>query len=64
MDDNLQWVERDILEAFYNIAVDFRSGVIDDNTLKERILKAARRYERALGTETELHRQSDIAWKV
>jgi hypothetical protein len=64
MEENLQWVERDILDAFYNIAIDFRSGVIDDNTLKERILRAARRYERALGKETELHRQSDRAWKI
>jgi hypothetical protein len=64
MDEKLHWIESEILDAFYNIAIDFRSGVIDENTLKERILRAARRYERALGTETQLRGQSDLAWKI
>ncbi len=67
MGSELHWIEREILDAFYQIAVDFRSGVINDNTLKERILQAARRYERALGpaepfpTRESLKRE---AWKV
>jgi hypothetical protein len=64
MDERLHWVEREILDAYYNISLDFRSGAIDENTLKERILQAARRYERALGTEAEMGGRSDLTWKV
>ncbi len=63
MGDELHWIEREILDAFYQIAIDFRSGVIDENALKERILQAARRYERALGTG-QSHPEYTIAWKV
>ncbi|MEJ2313312.1 MAG: hypothetical protein P8Y85_00735 [Nitrospirota bacterium] len=62
-----QWVEREILDAFYQIAVDFRSGFINDNTLKERILQAARRYERALGPVEHVpadYNPEREAWKV
>ncbi len=64
MGDEIYRIEREILDAFYQIAVDFRSGAIDDNTLKERILQAARRYERALGTDELIPSGEDIAWKV
>ena len=64
MEERLHWIESEILDAFYNIAVDFRSGEIDENTLKELLLQAARRYERALGTETATGASTDIGWKV
>lgn len=64
MNDKLYWVEREILEAYYNISIDFRSGVIDEDTLKERILQAARRYERALGTEVQMSGPQESGWKV
>ncbi len=48
MNDTQHWLEREILDAFYKIATDFRSGVIDENTLKDRVLEAARRYERTI----------------
>lgn len=66
MGAELHWIEREILDAFYKIAIDFRSGVIDENTLKERILQAARRYERALGPGEPLprHKGDSFAWKV
>jgi len=57
-------IEREILDAFYKIAIDFRSGVIDDNELKERILQAARRYERALGTAEPHPGEGHFAWRV
>jgi|GEM_PF-878290 len=65
MEERLHWIESEILDAFYNIAVNFRSGEIDENTLKDRLLQAARRYERALGTEEAPDAGStDISWKV
>lgn len=64
MDAQLQWIEREILDAFYKISIDFRSGIIDDNTLKERILQAARRYERALGSGEGHLRHKEYDWKV
>ncbi|MGD2080947.1 MAG: hypothetical protein PVG55_02415 [Nitrospirota bacterium] len=67
MGSELHWVEREILDAFYQIAVDFRSGVISDNTLKERVLQAARRYERALGPVEPVPTRESLkhaAWKV
>jgi hypothetical protein len=64
MNPQLQWIEREILDAFYTISIDFRSGTIDDNTLKERILQAARRYERALGSEEVHSRHKEYDWKI
>lgn len=45
-------MEKEILEAFYSVVDDFRTGVIDDETLKEKVLMLAKRYDRHFKKET------------
>jgi hypothetical protein len=48
--DNLKTsIKEELLEAFYFLITDYRSGLIDDATLKERLLMLAERYERSVG---------------
>jgi hypothetical protein len=50
-------VKEELLEAFYFLISDHRSGLIDDTTLKERLLRLAERYERSVG----IHESEDQA---
>jgi hypothetical protein len=51
--DNLKAsIKEELLEAFYLLITDYRSGLIDDATLKERLLILAERYERSVGIYT------------
>ncbi len=50
-------VKEELLEAFYFLISDNRLGLIDDTTLKERLLRLAERYERSVG----IHASKDQA---
>ena len=49
MDNGNGSVKEELLEAFYFLISDHRLGLIDDATLKERLLRLAERYERSVG---------------
>lgn len=39
-------LNEELVEAFYFVVSDFKVGLIDDETLKERLFRLAERYER------------------
>lgn len=39
-------LNEELVEAFYFVVSDFKVGLIDDETLKERLFRIAERYER------------------
>ncbi|MGD1075687.1 MAG: hypothetical protein ABR903_06365 [Thermodesulfovibrionales bacterium] len=41
------WVKDELLQLFYTIVVDFRAGVINEETFREKLLRLAERYERS-----------------
>ncbi len=41
------WIKDELLQLFYSIVDDFRSGAISDEVFKERLLRLAERYERS-----------------
>lgn len=49
------WVETELLETFYLIVEEYKSGAIDEPTFHDRIYKIAERYGRHAGKE-ELNR--------
>ena len=53
------WILEELIEAFYNVITDFRHGIIDDNTMKEKLLKLAERYERSIG-QGRSEKQKDL----
>ena len=46
MNDSESWLKDELLQAFYNVIDDFRSGTIGEETFKETLLRLAERYER------------------
>ena len=50
---NQNWLDKEILELFYAIVQDHRSGVIDNKAFTDRLFKLADRYKRHIGTENE-----------
>ncbi len=45
------WVEKELLETFYLIVEEFKTGSIDENMFHDRIYKIAERYGRHAGKE-------------
>jgi len=45
------WVEKELLETFYLIVEEYKTGAIDENTFHDRIYKIAERYGRHVGKE-------------
>ena len=41
------WVKDELLQLFYAIVVDFRTGVISEETFRDKLLRLAERYERS-----------------
>lgn len=46
MNSSDNWLKDELLQAFYNVIDDFKTGLIDDGTFKERLLRLAERYRR------------------
>ena len=41
------WVKDELLQLFYATVVDFKTGVISEETFREKLLRLAERYERS-----------------
>ena len=41
------WIKDELLQLFYAIVVDFRTGVISEETFRDKLLRLAERYERS-----------------
>ncbi len=41
------WIKDELLQLFYTIVDDFRTGVISEDSFKERLVRLAERYERS-----------------
>ncbi len=51
MNDSSGWIEKDLLETFYLIVDEYKSGTIDEKTFFDRIFTLAERYGRHAGKE-------------
>jgi len=60
MNDSDSWLKDELLQAFYNVIDDFKSGVIDEKTFKERLLRLAERYERRFMDKELREKQGDL----
>ncbi len=47
MDNADYWIKDELLQLFYAIVDDFRTGVIGEDAFKERLVRLAERYERS-----------------
>lgn len=47
MNDADGWIKDELLQLFYTIVDDFRTGIIGEEAFKERLLRLAERYERS-----------------
>ena len=54
------WVEKDLLETFYLIVEEYKSGSIDEKTFFDRIYAIAERYGRHVGKEDVLRNQMSL----
>lgn len=48
-----KWISEELLEAFYRVICDYRLGIIEDETMKQRLFQIAERYERSIGLERD-----------
>lgn len=54
------WFEKDLLETFYLIVEEYRSGAIDEQTFYEKIFTIADRYGRHAGKEEPVRSQMNL----
>ena len=60
MNDGSGWVEKELLETFYLIVEEFKTGSIDENMFHDRIYKIAERYGRHAGKEEASRNQMPL----
>ena len=60
MNDSDSWLKDELLQAFYNVIDDFKSGTIDDKTFKESLLRLAERYERGFMDKELREKQGEL----
>jgi hypothetical protein len=60
MNNSESWLMEEMLQLFYTTVDDFRSGVIDQETFKERLMKLADRYERNFVKTAQSKSQNDL----
>ena len=60
MNDSDSWLKDELLQAFYNVIDDFKSGTIDEKTFKERLLRLAERYERRFMDKELKEKQGEL----
>jgi hypothetical protein len=49
MNPSENWIKDELLQAFYAVVDDFRTGTINEEMFKDRLLRLAERYERVIG---------------
>jgi hypothetical protein len=60
MNDSDSRLKDELLQGFYNVIDDFKSGTIDEKTFKERLLRLAERYERRFMDKELREKQEDL----
>lgn len=60
MSNSESWLMEEMLQLFYTTVDDFRSGVIDQETFQERLVKLAERYERSFVKKDLSKSQKDL----
>ncbi len=60
MNDSDSWLKDELLQAFYNVIDDFKTGAIDEKIFKERLLGLAERYERRFMDKELKEKQKDL----
>jgi len=60
MNDGSGWIEKELLETFYLIVEEFKTGSIDENMFHDRIYKIAERYGRHAGKEEASRNQMPL----
>lgn len=60
MNDSDSWLKDELLQAFYTVIDDFKSGTIDEKTFKERLPRLAERYERRFMDKELREKQGDL----
>ena len=60
MNSSDDWIKDELLQLFYATAVDFRAGVIDAETFKDKLLRLAERYERNFVEKERSTNQNDL----
>jgi hypothetical protein len=54
------WVEKELLETFYLIVEQYRTGAIDERTFFDKIFTIAERYGRHANKEDEVRNQMSL----
>jgi len=54
------WVEKELLETFYLIVEEYRSGAIDEQAFFDRIYSIADRYGRHAGKDEAIRNQMSL----
>ena len=60
MNDSDSRLKDELLQGFYNVIDDFKSGTIDEKTFKERLLRLAERYGRRFRDKELREKQGDL----
>jgi hypothetical protein len=60
MNDSDNWIKDELLQAFYNVIDDFKTGTIDEKTFKKMLLQLAERYERSFMDKELKENQEDL----
>jgi hypothetical protein len=60
MSDSEIWIKDELLQLFYTIVDDFKTGTINEDTFKERLLRLAERYERSFIKKEVSVNQKDL----
>ena len=51
MNDSDRWIRDELLQAFYSVVSDYKFGTIDEDMMRDLLLRLAERYERSLGQD-------------
>ncbi len=60
MNNSDDWIKDELLQLFYSAVEDFRSGTIDEEVFREKLLKLANRYERTFVEKDKGSNQRDL----
>jgi len=50
MNDSDIWIKDELLQAFYSVVSDYKFGTIDEEMMRDLLLRLAERYERSFGS--------------
>ena len=50
MNDSDSWIKDELLQAFYSVVSDYKFGTIDEEMMRDLLLRLAERYARSFGS--------------